>query len=103
MHGVKETSTEVLDSIWVNRLPAFLQTITVTLNFQDICYIEKHCSSTISGVKRYFLNLSQIIFFKYYKPKAVESPKKVLMFAESDANFSRPFFCEDKTLERIFW
>ena len=103
MHGVKETSTEVPDSVWVVCLAAFLQTITVTLNFQDICYVNKHPSNKTSGVKRYFLNLGWIIFFKYYKLQAVESPKKVLVFPESHANFSRAFFCEDKTLERIFW
>ena len=88
MHGVKEASTEVPDSIWVVCLPAFLQTITVTLNFQDICYVNKDSSNKTSGVKRYFLNLGWIIFFRYYKLQAVESPKKVLMFSESQMQIS---------------
>ena len=88
MHGVKEASTEVPDSIWVVCLPAFLQTITVTLNFQEICYVNKDSSNQTSGVKRYFLNLGWIIFFRYYKLQPVESPKKVLMFPESQTQIS---------------
>ena len=80
------------DSIWVVCLPTFLQTITVTLNFQDVCYVKKHSSNKTSGVKRYFLNVGWIIFFKYYKLKAVESPKKVLMFPESQTQISPDHF-----------
>ena len=79
-------------SILVVCLPAFLQTITVTLNFKDICYVKKHSSNKMSGVKRYFLNLGWIIFFKYYKLQVVESPKKVLMFPKSQTQISPDHF-----------
>ena len=80
------------DSIWVVCLPAFLQTITVTLNFQYTCYVKKHSSNKTSGVKGYIFNLGWIVFFKYYKLQAVESPKKVLMFPESQTQISPDHF-----------
>ena len=49
------------------RLKILLQTITITLTFRDICYVQKHSPNKTSGVKRYFLNLGRIIFFKYYR------------------------------------
>ena len=103
MHGVKETSTEVPESVWVVCLPAFLQTITVTLNFQDICYANKHPSNKTSGVERYFLNLGWIIFFKYYKLQAVESPKKVLVFPESQTQISPEHFSAKIKLWKEFF
>ena len=91
------------DSIWVVCLPAFLQTITVTLNFQYICYVKKHSSNKASGVKRYFLNLGWIVFFKYYKLQAVESPKEVFVFPESQTQISPDHFSAKIKLWKEFF
>ena len=54
--------------------------------------LKKHSANKTSGDKKYFWNLGWIIFLKCYKLQAVKSPKKVIMFPESQTQIAPDHF-----------